>query len=529
MLSRSSLLNSLHNSSSRPVSKRPYLYLLSAQCRGLLTLAIESSCDDTAVAILEKHDNQSIKTHQDSLSETLKKENAATPRVILHFNEKITSDNVVFRGIHPIASLESHQKHLAELVKRALKYLPEADEAADSAHGGRTLDVVVDGASRRKKMPDFVTVTRGPGMRSSLAVGLNTAKGLAVAWQVPLLGVHHMQAHALTPRFVSTLEDIDNQGIGKPEFPFLSLLVSGGHTLLLHSKGLTDHEILVETSDVAIGDALDKMARAILPTKIVEEDQSAMYGALLENYAFPTSRIGSSDEPYDYDSYIAEVKDPVNLLKRRPNSRPLLTKYGWAYTPPLMETRGGRKKSSMEYCFTGLVSATARFTESRYHFDPATDEIVKGDPRNPMSLEEFPEDERRTMAREVMRVSFEHLASRIVMAITALLEPSSPSSEDGDKHPCKTIVVAGGVASNKYLGHVLAKALQEKGLGDIEVLFPPPKYCTDNAAMIAWAGMEMFEEGWESGLGVDALRKWSMDSRGGDGGIIGVTGWVRRA
>ncbi|KAI0445973.1 hypothetical protein F4803DRAFT_96923 [Xylaria telfairii] len=190
--------------------------------RQLVTLAIETSCDDTCVAVLEKN-------------------SAGFAR--LHFNEKITSDNRAFHGIHPLNAVVSHSEHLAPLVREALRALPKAADAgsAQEVCGGKTL--LVDGCLRVK--PDFVSVTRGPGMQSNLATGLNVAKGLAIAWDVPLLAVNHMQAHALTPQLVGALRDKEmdqardrgseeagDEGPRGPRFPFLSLLVSGGHTIL---------------------------------------------------------------------------------------------------------------------------------------------------------------------------------------------------------------------------------------------------------------------------------------------------------
>ncbi|KAI1744211.1 glycoprotease family-domain-containing protein [Xylaria scruposa] len=196
--------------------------------RQLVTLAIETSCDDTCVAVLEKN-------------------SAGVAR--LHFNEKITSDNRAFRGVHPTVAVISHTEHLAPLIQKALRALPDAASAGSSREGGNGKSISVEGCLRLK--PDFVAVTRGPGMLSNLAAGLNVAKGLAIAWDVPLLAVNHMQAHALTPRLVSALQDTrldqvqdmvsratGNEGEGSrgPQFPFLSLLVSGGHTIL--GKGL---------------------------------------------------------------------------------------------------------------------------------------------------------------------------------------------------------------------------------------------------------------------------------------------------
>lgn len=92
-----------------------------------------------------------------------------------------------------------------------------------------------------------------------------------------------------------------------------------------------------------------------------------------------------------------------------------------------------------------------------------------------------------------------------------------------------TTVVSGGVASNKFLGHVLRTFLDVRGFPHVRLIFPPGDLCSDNAAMIAWTGMEMFEAKWESELSIQALRKWSIDPNAEDGGILGVDGWKRRA
>ena len=228
------------------------LYRAGLQChqrRKLVTLAIETSCDDTSVAVLEQHNDQSAS---------------------LRYHASITSDSRQFKGIHPIAAHISHQKHLATLLTDATKTLNQ------------------NGTGRG--IPDFVTVTRGPGTRASLATGIDTAKGLAVAWNVPLLGVHHMQAHALTPRLVSALEacafDTFKPSLPAPAFPYLTLLVSGGHTQLLHPTTVCNHRILASTTDLAIGDMLDKSARDILSDKIVNAATDVSYAKLLESYAF---------------------------------------------------------------------------------------------------------------------------------------------------------------------------------------------------------------------------------------------------
>jgi N6-L-threonylcarbamoyladenine synthase len=91
-------------------------------------------------------------------------------------------------------------------------------------------------------------------------------------------------------------------------------------------------------------------------------------------------------------------------------------------------------------------------------------------------------------------------------------------------------VIAGGVASNRFLRHVLRGTLAARGHAGLPVICPPAALCTDNAAMIAWAGAEMYEAGWRSSLRVGPIKKWSMDDSDGsaDGGIMGVEGWLRR-
>lgn len=135
----------------------------------MMTLAIETSCDDTSVAIVEK-----------------KVENGRAVAK-LHFHKKVTANNAEYQGVHPLVSLRSHQENLAHLVSEAISHLPPKSPSHD--HGfenGNTPAQRVDAPAdtTKRRLPDFVSVTRGPGMRSNLFTGLDTAKGLAVAWQV---------------------------------------------------------------------------------------------------------------------------------------------------------------------------------------------------------------------------------------------------------------------------------------------------------------------------------------------------------
>lgn len=437
---------------------RPRILNILSTCyrrRTILTLAIETSCDDTSVAILEK----------DGVNEDHRLPPQPT-RTKLHYHQKVTSDNRAYGGVHPIVAVESHQQNLSTLVKASLASLP----IRNSSIADFTNAIFVEGELRKK--PDFITVTRGPGMRSSLQCGIDTAKGLAVGWQIPILGVNHMQAHAITPRLVSSMA-----GVRGPDFPFMTLLVSGGNTMLVRSAGLCDHRILAETSDMAVGDVLDKCARDILPAEVLKAGSSVMYGRLLEQFAF-------ENEPYNY----------IPPGDKKESDRTRRTHYGWAIPPPFCsETGSGEKRNAMEYSFSNIGSTVKRITKAKPEMDVA---------------------ERRLLARETMRIAFEHLFSRLFMALG-----------DAMQQEMSTVVVSGGVASNMYLRHMLRATLDARKLGYIQISSPPVELCTDNAAMIAWTGIEMWEAGWRSKLDVTAIKKWSVDS-GNQGGILAVEGWI---
>lgn len=151
------------------------------QRRGLLTLGIETSCDDTCVTLLNT------------------KMVGARQNAWISRNGRVSCANKHHQGIHPVEAVESHTRNLPVLVETALKGM------------GRT--------------PDLVAVTRGPGMKPCLSVGVSFAKALSVSWGVPLVGVHHMQAHALTPHLEAALKRADVlTDVHDPQYPFLTLL-----------------------------------------------------------------------------------------------------------------------------------------------------------------------------------------------------------------------------------------------------------------------------------------------------------------
>lgn len=434
-----------------------------------------ANSDDTSVAIVEKSPG------------------AVSDAVRIHFLENVTSDSREYRGIHPLLALESHQENIAKLVNKALVHLPDVSENNDKNGGNRSRQITLsDGSSPRRK-PDFISTTRGPGMRSNLATGLDTGKGLSVAWQIPFVGVHHMQAHLLTPRLVSSLDRQDSSSSNTatqsqpilPEFPFLSILVSGGHTILVKSASATDHEVMASTVDIAIGEALDKAARDVVPGSFLEGAKSTMYGKLIEQFAFPH---GTSD----YADYRPPMVRSEEVKKRE-------SPWGWTLPNPFANTR------YMQFSFTSISTSVSRLVELK--------EKTGGG---------MAHDERVALAREAMRTCFEHLASRTIIALQNLKKTTT--NLDGE---VKTLVVSGGVAANKFLMTVLRSFLDVRGFEHVNILAPPPYLCTDNAAMIGWAGIEMFEAGWHSDLSCRALRKWTLDARANDGGVLGPRGWKK--
>jgi N6-L-threonylcarbamoyladenine synthase len=163
---------------------------------------------------------------------------------------------------------------------------------------------------------DAIAVTRGPGLPPCLPVGLNAAKTLAAVHGKPLIGVHHMEAHALTARMTSSIRQ-------HPAFPFMTLLISGGHTLLLTVNGVGDYDALATTLDNAVGEAIDKTARALELAWI--KGRRGGPGAALEQAA-----LNGSPERY-------EQLLPMPMLQRN--------------------------KSTMAFSFSGLKTAVVRLIE----------------------------------------------------------------------------------------------------------------------------------------------------------------------
>lgn len=236
-----------------------------------------------------------------------------------------------------------------------------------------------------------------------------------------------------------------------PAFPFLSVLASGGHTLLIYSASLVDHRVMATTNDIAIGECLDKIARVVLPADLLRTTKSTMYGALLEAFALPARQpiIGEeraepkgSELPAHTASTFIEsygYKYDWSFLNNEEVVQKSTTSWGWAIHQPLTKSSGGSKINKLEMSFSGLMTAVERIV--RHGTDPVTKKLNKTE----RSATDVSLEERKDIARETMRASFEHIASRVVLGLQSLPDISTTNP---------AVVMAGGVAANSFLRHM---------------------------------------------------------------------------
>lgn len=545
------IFQQLHRVSSK-VGSSQCLLPNTYQRRTILTLGIETSCDDTSVAVLEVNDEPAGD----------EKSASSAPSAILHFHERKTSNSTAFEGIHPAIAARSHPLFLKPIVDRALaEGLPDIGTdtpTADQLANAIPIKCLQPGTVKWKQKPDLIAVTRGPGMTSSLGAGLGVAQGLSSAFQIPLIGVHHMLGHAWTPGLCTALgfRDRPQSGFGTvsgtagpSEFPSYSLLVSGGHTMLVYSHSPSCHRILTNTLDMAVGDALDKAGRMILPDRIVKECSHTSYGALLEDFAFPESEnagLGPAGDPDRYKGvYTPPSRSAVGTRRVHP-------RWGWSFnmtfaertradiydsiqgaarrnarTAPLVASN--RDEMVLPFSFSGIVSNVERFVDPsrRLRWNHSTngfDRTLRA--RVEEGADPVCEDERRDLAQATLTIVFETLAEVVIDAIASHQKRMGSVVKAGGKPV--PLIMAGGVSANTYLRHVLRSYLSSRTIGEqpetetdqrssvlgqsmlqsAVTICPAPstpglarELCTDNAIMIAWAGT------WMHRLGIHMSRE----------------------
>jgi len=329
-------------------------------------LAIESSCDESAAAVFDEA--RGLLAHE------------IFSQVELHR---------IFGGVVPELASRDHVRRLLPLVKSALARA--ATEPADLSG---------------------VVYTAGPGLIGALLTGAALGRSLAYAWQIPALGVHHLEAHLLAP-----LLEPD-----PPHFPHVALLVSGGHTMLIEVRAVGEYVILGQTRDDAAGEAFDKTAKLL-------------------------------GLPYPGGPELAQLAEQGRA--------------GVFVFPRPMLDRGG-----LEFSFSGLKTAVLHAT--RAHELTAA---VKAD-----------------IAHGVQEAIVETLVAKALRAL--------------DATGLDTLVISGGVGANKSLRTRMRAAVAARGGS---VFYPRFEFCTDNAAMIAVAGMKRLAAGQRAGLAIEARAQWPLD------------------
>ncbi len=332
----------------------------------MLVLGLESSCDETGIAIL---DTSSGELHQSLYSQ------------IERHRE--------YGGVVPeLASRD----HVAKAAPMIIDMLNEAG-AVDALDG--------------------IVYTRGPGLMGALMVGATIARGLAWALDKPVLGVHHMEGHLLAPM----LSD------DKPEFPFVALLVSGGHTMLVDVKAVGEYTILGESLDDAVGEAFDKTAKLL-------------------------------DLPYPGGPELAALAATIDSTELK-------------FPRPMVDRPG------LDFSFSGLKT----FALNTVH------------KHSPLSSQD----------RAEIALAFE-----LAVVDTLKIKCQRALKQTGYQR----IVVAGGVGANRRLRQQLKTMVSQLSA---EVFFPEMEYCTDNGAMIAYAGGLRMAAGQKDVNVSDVLPRWSLE------------------
>ena len=338
-------------------------------------LGIETSCDETAVAIVGDE----------------------RPRIRANLVLSQLKEHRRFGGIVPEVAARAHLAHLDRLVARALD---------ESGTGWDELD--------------GVAATGGPGLIGGVMVGVMLAKSVALARGLPFLAVNHLEGHALTARLT---DDVP--------FPFLLLLVSGGHCQLLIVEGVGRYSRLGTTVDDAAGECFDK-------------------GAKLLGLGFPggpeIERAAASGHP-----------------ARFPLPRPL------------------KGRPGCDFSFSGLKTALREIVVAKGGASALSQQMISD------------------LAASLQAAIADSLVDRTGHAIRKFRE----------RHPAGAhLVVAGGVAANRVLRAALSDLAIRHGLAFVA---PPPALCTDNGAMIAWAGVERLKAGLVDGLDFAPRPRWPLD------------------
>ncbi len=367
----------------------------------MITLGIETSCDETALALV-----------QDG--------------TLLHSVMSTQMDiHALFGGVVPEIASREHYRLLGRLYDELL------------ATSGLTLQQV-----------DTIAVSRGPGLLGSLLVGLGFAKGLAAASGTRLLGINHLHAHLLAPGLEGPLQ-----------FPALGLLVSGGHTHIYGIDGPTRFSLLGRTLDDAAGEAFDKVAKML-------------------------------NMPYPGGRYIDELG-----RKAVPDEK--------LFTKPYVDN------ANLDFSFSGLKTAASLFIQKHPHM------ILPSQDLAPRLLDGSLD----TAEIAHFCASFNHtVAETLRIKVQRALDQQQEQGRG-----VRQLIVAGGVAANSRVRETMTHLAASNGLN---LALPSPFLCTDNGAMVAYAGELLARNGLRHDLDLDAIPRGQKipDDYSQDGDLKPITG-----
>ncbi|WP_352336518.1 tRNA (adenosine(37)-N6)-threonylcarbamoyltransferase complex transferase subunit TsaD [Psychrobacter sp. 16-MNA-CIBAN-0192] len=343
-------------------------------------LGLETSCDETGLAIFD--------------SELIDSDNKGLLGQVLYSQIEL---HAVYGGVVPELASRDHIRKLVPLFHELL-----------------------DQCGITKQDIDAIAYTKGPGLIGALMTGALFGRSLAYGLGIPAIGIHHMEGHLLAPLM----------GANPPAFPFVSLLVSGGHTLLIAAKGIGQYEILGESIDDAAGECFDKAAK--------------MLG--LEYPGGPNiARLAESGNPNAYQL-----------------PRPMLHR-------------------GLDFSFSGMKTAVHNLIKD-----------TDGSGGSGNGAESNPQ------VRANIAASFQHaMVDTLVRKSIKALKQANMSR----------LVIAGGVSANRHLRDTLETELAKI---NATVHYAPPELCTDNGAMIAYAGYERLQAGQSDDLAVSCVPRWPM-------------------
>ncbi len=275
-------------------------------------LAIETSCDETAIAILDaEHTDE--RTHFAVLADPL------ISQIELHRE---------YGGVFPSVAKREHAKNIVPLLREALATASLFQEEPVTHDFSQTDELFSREpelyeafkefiSSTRVPDLDVISVTNGPGLPPALWLGVNVARALSILWEKPLVGINHMEGHLLAG--LGVIEE-NTISLAEPAFPVLALLISGGHTELVLMSGWFTYELLGQTKDDAVGEAFDKVARMLeLPypggPEISRLAEQARTGGLAPSFSFPRPMIHEDNFDFSFSGLKTSV---MYFLKKLP-------------------------------------------------------------------------------------------------------------------------------------------------------------------------------------------------------------------